>query len=154
MKIYEGKLIARGFRFGIVVSRFNELISQRLLDGALDALRRHDATVENIDIAWTPGSFEIPLVARKMAESKKYQGIICLGAVIRGETPHFEYIASETAKGIAKVNLDTGIPVTFGIITADTLDQALERAGSKDGNKGWQAAVSNIEMVNLMKGFK
>lgn len=153
MKIYEGKLIARGFKFGIVISRFNELISQRLLDGALDALRRHDAAVENIDIAWTPGSFEIPLLAQKMAASNKYDGVICLGAVIRGDTPHFEYICNEVAKGIAKVNLQTGIPVAFGIITADTVDQALERAGTKSGNKGWQAAVSSIEMVNLMKGF-
>lgn len=151
MKTYEGKLTAKGFKFGIVVSRFNEFLSTRLLEGALDALRRHEASEENINIAWVPGSFEMPLVAKKMAESKKYDGLICLGVILRGGTPHFEYICSEAAKGIAKINLDTGVPTAFGIITADTIEQAVERAGTKSGNKGWQAAMSSMEMVNLLK---
>ncbi|MDI6891485.1 MAG: 6,7-dimethyl-8-ribityllumazine synthase [Actinomycetota bacterium] len=151
MKIYEGKLTAKGFKFGIVVSRFNEFLSTRLLEGALDALRRHEASEENINVAWVPGSFEMPLVAKKMAESKKYDGLICLGVILRGGTPHFEYICSEAAKGVAKINLDTGVPTAFGIITADTIEQAVERAGTKSGNKGWQAAMSSMEMVNLLK---
>ncbi len=151
MKTYEGKLTAKGFKFGIVVSRFNEFLSTRLLEGALDALRRHEASEENINIAWAPGSFEMPLVAKKLAESKKYDGLICLGVILRGGTPHFEYICSEAAKGIAKINLDTGVPTAFGIITADTIEQAVERAGTKSGNKGWQAAMSSMEMVNLLK---
>ncbi len=154
MKVFEGKLIAKDLRFAIVVSRFNEFLSARLLDGALDALRRHDARDENIEVAWVPGSFEMPLIAQKMAMSKKYDAVVCLGAIIRGDTPHFDYIASEVAKGIAKVNLDTGIPVSFGVITADTTEQAIERAGVKAGNKGWQAAYSAIEMANLLKEFK
>jgi 6,7-dimethyl-8-ribityllumazine synthase len=153
MKVFEGKLLAREFRFGIVVSRFNEFISTKLLDGALDALRRHDAFDDNIEVAWVPGSFEMPLVAQRMAASKNYDAVICLGAIIRGDTPHAEYISSEVAKGIAKINLDSGIPVSFGVITADSTDQALERAGIKAGNKGWQAAVSAIEMANLLKEF-
>lgn len=153
MKVFEGKLLAREFKFAVVVSRFNELISARLLDGALDALRRHDALDENIEIAWVPGSFEMPMVAQRMAASKDYDAVICLGAIIRGETPHADYISSEVTKGIAKINLDSGIPVSFGVITADSTDQALERAGMKAGNKGWQAAVSAIEMANLLKEF-
>lgn len=153
MKVFEGKLLAREFKFGIVVSRFNEFLSAKLLDGAIDALKRHDAAEENIEVAWVPGSFEMPLVAQKMAVSKNYDAVICLGVIIRGDTPHAEYISSEVAKGIAKINLDVGIPVSFGVITADTTDQAIERAGTKAGNKGWQAAVSAIEMVNLLKEF-
>ncbi|MDP3013824.1 MAG: 6,7-dimethyl-8-ribityllumazine synthase [Candidatus Subteraquimicrobiales bacterium] len=151
MRTHEGKLIAKGLRFGIVVSRFNEFFSAKLLEGALDALKRHDAADADIEIAWTPGSFEIPLVAKKLADTKKYDDIICLGVIIRGGTPHFDYVCSEAAKGIAKVGLETGIPVAFGVVTADTLDQAIERSGSKSGNKGWQAAVSAIEMANLIK---
>jgi 6,7-dimethyl-8-ribityllumazine synthase len=150
-KVFEGLLVGKGLKFGVVVSRFNEFITTKLLEGAQDALLRHDVSQEDIDIAWVPGAFEIPLVAKKLAESKKYNAIICLGAVIRGGTPHFEYIAAEVAKGIAKVGLDTGLPVSFGVITADTLEQAIERAGTKEGNKGFEAAVSAIEMANLLK---
>ncbi|MQY52972.1 MAG: 6,7-dimethyl-8-ribityllumazine synthase [Firmicutes bacterium] len=150
VKIHAGKMMAKGKNFGIVVSRFNDFISQKLLDGALDALRRHDADEERIEIFWVPGSFEIPCVARKMASSKKYDAILCLGAIIRGDTPHFDYIASEVAKGIAQTSLSTGVPTLFGIITADNLEQAINRAGTKDGNKGAQAALSAIEMVNLL----
>jgi len=148
-KVHAGKMLAKGKNFGIVVSRFNEFISQKLLDGALDVLRRHDADEDRIEIFWVPGSFEIPFVARKMALSKKYDAILCLGAVIRGDTPHFDYIASEVAKGIAQTGLATGVPTLFGIITADNLEQAIERAGTKAGNKGADAALSAIEMVNL-----
>jgi 6,7-dimethyl-8-ribityllumazine synthase len=150
-KVFEGFLVGKGLKFGVVVSRFNEFITQKLLEGAQDALLRHDVSQEDIDIAWVPGAFEIPLVAKKLAESKKYNAMICLGAVIRGGTPHFEYIAAEVAKGIAKVGLDTGLPVSFGVITADTLEQAIERAGTKEGNKGFEAAVSAIEMANLLR---
>ncbi len=153
-KVFEGQLKADGFKFGIVVSRFNEFISNKLLEGALDALQRHGAPGESIEIAWAPGSFEIPLVAQQMARLKKYDAVICLGAVIRGSTPHFEYVSSEVAKGIAKVNLDTEVPVIFGIITSDTLEQAIERAGTKAGNKGWDAAVAAIEMADLTKKIK
>ncbi|MGM0689445.1 MAG: 6,7-dimethyl-8-ribityllumazine synthase [Bacillota bacterium] len=149
MKTIEGKLIAREYRFAIVVSRFNEFISGHLLSGALDCLKRHEAREDAIEIIWVPGSFEIPLAASKAARSKKYDAVICLGAVIRGSTPHFDYVASEVAKGVASVGLDTGIPVIFGVITSDTLEQAIERAGSKAGNKGWQAAASAIEMADL-----
>jgi len=149
-KVHAGKMLAKGKNFGIVVSRFNEFISQKLLDGALDALRRHDADEERIEIFWVPGSFEIPWAARKMALSKKYDAILCLGAIIRGDTPHFDYIASEVAKGIAQTSLSTGVPTLFGIITADNLEQAIERAGTKAGNKGAQAALSAIELVNLL----
>ena len=149
MKTIEGKLIAREYRFAIVVSRFNEFISGHLLSGAIDCLKRHEAMEDAIEIIWVPGSFEIPLVASKAARSKKYDAVICLGAVIRGSTPHFDYVASEVAKGVASVGLDTGIPVIFGVITSDTLEQAIERAGSKAGNKGWQAAASAIEMADL-----
>ncbi|NIM03624.1 6,7-dimethyl-8-ribityllumazine synthase [bacterium] len=149
-KVHAGKMVAKGKNFGIVVSRFNEFISQKLLDGALDALRRHDADEERIEIFWVPGSFEIPWAARRMAASKKYDAVLCLGAVIRGDTPHFDYIASQVAKGIAQTSLTTGVPTLFGIITADNLEQAIERAGTKAGNKGAQAALSAIEMVNLL----
>ena len=149
----EGHLNAKGFRFGLVVSRFNEFISGKLLTGAMDALKRHDAGDEDIEILWVPGAFEIPL-AKKMAVSKRYDAVICLGAVIRGSTPHFEYVAAEVSKGIALVGLETEIPVMFGIITSDTLEQAIDRAGSKAGNKGWDAALGAIEMVNLIKGFE
>ena len=149
MKTIEGKLVARDYRFGIIVSRFNEFISGHLLGGALDCLKRHEAKDDNIDVIWVPGSFEIPLAAMKAARSKSYDAVICLGAVIRGSTPHFDYVAAEVSKGIASVGLDTGIPVIFGVITSDTLEQAIERAGSKAGNKGWQAALSAIEMADL-----
>jgi 6,7-dimethyl-8-ribityllumazine synthase len=152
-KVYQGALLAQGLKFALVVSRFNEFISSRLLDGAQDALLRHGAKEEDIEIAWTPGSFEIPLIAQKMAESKKYSAVICLGAIIRGGTPHFDYVAAEASKGIAKVSLDTGVPVIFGIITADTLEQAIERAGTKEGNMGAKAAVGGIEMANLIKSI-
>ena len=152
-KVYQGALLAQGLKFALIVSRFNEFISSRLLDGAQDALLRHGAKEEDIEIAWTPGSFEIPLIAQKMAESKKYSAVICLGAIIRGGTPHFDYIAAEASKGIAKASLDTGVPVIFGIITADTLEQAIERAGTKEGNMGAKAAVGGIEMANLLKSL-
>jgi len=148
-KIYEGNLDASKLQFAVIVSRFNELISKGLLDGALDCLRRHQTKQEKIDIFWTPGAFEIPVIAKKLAGSKKYDAIICLGAVIRGGTPHFDYVASEAAKGIAKVMLDSGIPVIFGVLTTENLEQALERAGAKPGNKGWNAALSAIELANL-----
>jgi 6,7-dimethyl-8-ribityllumazine synthase len=150
-KLFEGQLVARDYKFGIVVGRFNEFISSKLLGGCLDALKRHDALEDNIDIAWVPGAFEVPLVAQKMASSGRYDAVICLGAVIRGATPHFEYVSSEVAKGVAKVSLDTGVPAIFGIITSDTLEQAIERAGTKAGNKGWDAAMSAIEMADLLK---
>lgn len=153
VKYYEGKLIAEGFKFGIVVSRFNEFITGKLLTGAIDALERHGAARENIEVAWVPGAFEIPLVAKKMAE-KDYDAVICLGTVIRGATPHFEYVSNEVTKGVAQINLQTGVPTIFGVITADTIEQAIERAGTKAGNKGWDAAVSAIEMVSLLGDLK
>ncbi len=152
-KLFEGALLGKGLKFGVVVARFNEFITKKLLDGAQDALHRHGVNQADIDIAWVPGSFEIPLVAKKLAQTNKYDAIICLGAVIRGATPHFEYIAAEAAKGIARVSLEAGLPVTFGIITADTLEQAIERAGTKAGNKGFDAAIDAIEMANLLKGL-
>lgn len=151
MKKLEGKLTAENHRFGIIVGRFNEFIGGKLLDGALDALKRHGASESNIEIAWTPGAFEIPLVAKKMAASEKYDAIICLGAVIRGATPHFDYVSAEVSKGIAHVSLETGIPAIFGILTTDSIEQAIERAGTKSGNKGFDAAVTAIEMINLLK---
>jgi len=151
LKVYEGKLIARDYRFGIVISRFNEFISNRLLSGALDALKRHDALEENITVIWVPGCFEIPIAAKKAVHSNLFDAVICLGAVIRGDTPHFDYIAAEVAKGVAKVGLDSGIPAIFGVITSDNLEQAIERAGAKAGNKGWEAAVSAIEMADLAR---
>ena len=150
VKTIQGELIAKGKHFGIVASRFNDFITKRLLDAALDTLIRHGAKESEIEVAWVPGSFEIPLIANKMARSKKHNAVICLGTVIRGATPHFEYIANEAAKGIARINLDTGIPTVFGIITADNIEQAIERAGTKEGNKGKDAALSAIEMVNLL----
>jgi len=143
----KGKLDASGKRFAIVVSRVNEFVSKELLAGALDCLERHKAT--NVEIVWVPGSFEIPPIARQLAESKKYDAVVCLGAIIRGATPHFDYIAAETAKGIAKVHFSTGVPTIFGVITADTVDQAIDRAGTKSGNKGWSAALSAIELADL-----
>jgi 6,7-dimethyl-8-ribityllumazine synthase len=153
MKIYEGNLIAEGLKFGIVVGRFNEFIGGKLLSGAIDGLKRHGVDEDNIEITWVPGAFEIPLVAKKMAITKKYDGVICLGAVIRGSTPHFDYVSSEVTKGVAHVSLDTEIPVIFGVLTTDTIEQAIERAGTKAGNKGYDAAVTAIEMANLLKQF-
>ncbi|MFH1779482.1 MAG: 6,7-dimethyl-8-ribityllumazine synthase [Candidatus Omnitrophota bacterium] len=153
VKTVEGQLIAKGKKFGIVVSRFNDFISKRLLEGAVDTLIRHGAKENEIEAVWTPGAFEIPTVANKLVKSKKYDAVICLGAVIKGSTPHFEYVANEAAKGIAKISLDTGVPVIFGIITAETLEQAIERAGTKDGNKGRDAALSAIEMANLLENI-
>lgn len=153
MKIYEGKLVSKNQRFGIIVGRFNEFIGSKLLDGALDGLKRHGVSEDNIEIAWVPGAFEIPLVAKKMAKSKKYDAVICLGAVIRGATPHFDYVSSEVSKGIAHVTLDTETPVIFGVLTTDTIEQAIERAGTKAGNKGYEAALTAIEMANLLNEF-
>jgi len=146
----EGQLNAKGFRFGIIVSRFNSFISDRLLEGTLDTLTRHGADMDSIPVVKVPGAFEIPLMAKKMATSGKFDAIICLGAVIRGGTPHFEYVSSEVTKGIALVSLETGLPVAFGVLTTDSVEQAIERAGTKAGNKGVEAAMSAIEMVNLM----
>lgn len=150
-KRYVGKLLGEGLRFGVVVARFNEFITSKLLDGAQDALLRHGVSEESIDVAWTPGSFEIPVVAKKMAQSGEYDAVICLGAVIRGGTPHFDYISAEVTKGIANVSLETGVPVILGVITAETLEQAIERAGTKSGNYGAQAAMHAIEMANLTR---
>ena len=147
----EGKISAEGYRFGLVVSRFNDFISSKLVEGALDALKRHGATEEQLLMVKVPGAFEIPLVAKKLAESGKVDAVICLGAVIRGSTPHFDYVAAEVSKGIAVVALDTKVPVAFGVLTTDNLEQAIERAGTKSGNKGWDAAVAAMEMVNLFK---
>ena len=152
-KYFEGVLLGKGLKFGLVVSRFNEFITEKLLEGAQDALLRHGVSQEDIEIAWVPGSFEIPLIAKKLAQTKRYDAVICLGAVVRGGTPHFEYIAAEVSKGIANVGLETGLPVIYGVITADTLEQAIERAGTKMGNKGFDAAMTAIEMANLLKGI-
>ena len=149
----EGKLTGEGRKFGIVVSRFNEFISKKLLEGALDCLVRHNAADDDIDVVWVPGSFEIPLAALKMAESKKYHAVICLGAVIRGDTPHFNFIASEVTKGVAMAGLQTGMPVIYGVLTPDTPEQAIERAGTKSGNKGAQAAMAALEMADLFTKF-
>lgn len=151
IKTNEGKLIASGLKFGIVIGRFNEFISSKLLGGAIDGLVRHGADEADIEVSWVPGAFEIPLIAQKMANTKKHDAVICIGAVIRGSTPHFDYVANEVAKGIAKVSLDTGMPVTFGVLTTDTIEQAIERAGTKAGNKGYDAAVTAIETANLIK---
>jgi len=151
MSTFEGNLIGTGLKVGIVVARFNELLSSRLLSGAMDALVRHDVDKEAIDVAWVPGAFEIPLVAKRMADSGQYDAVIALGVVIRGGTPHFEYVSAEVSKGIAKVGLDAAMPVIFGIITADSIEQAVERAGTKQGNKGWEAANAAIEMASLMR---
>jgi 6,7-dimethyl-8-ribityllumazine synthase len=151
MKTIEGKLDATGLKFGIVIGRFNEFISGKLLSGCVDGLKRHGADDESIDVIWSPGAFEIPLLAKKMASGKKYDSVICLGAVIRGATPHFDYVASEVSKGVAHVGLETGCPVIFGVLTTDNIEQAIERAGTKSGNKGFDAALAAIEMANLMK---
>ncbi|MFC1988269.1 6,7-dimethyl-8-ribityllumazine synthase [Chloroflexota bacterium] len=153
MSKFEGLFLGKGLKFGVVVSRFNEFITNKLLEGAQDALVRHGVSQNDIDIAWVPGAFEIPLIAQKLAQTKKYDAIICLSAVVRGGTPHFEYIAAEITKGIARVGLDSGLPVSYGVITADNLEQAIERAGTKSGNRGFDAAVNAIEMVNLIKGI-
>jgi 6,7-dimethyl-8-ribityllumazine synthase len=150
-KVIEGKIVAKGMKFGIVASRFNDFISSRLIDGAVDALTRAGADERDIQIARVPGAFELPVAAKKMAKSGRYDAVICLGAVIRGATPHFEYISAEVAKGIGVVGLETEIPVAFGVLTTDTIEQAIERAGTKAGNKGWDAAMSAIEMVDLFK---
>jgi 6,7-dimethyl-8-ribityllumazine synthase len=150
-KTFEGKLTAEGLKFGIVVSRFNEFITSKLLAGALDAIGRHGAIAEAVEVAWVPGTFEIPVIAQKLAKSGKYDAVICLGAVIRGATPHFDYIAGEVTKGIAQVGMQTGVPTIFGVITTDTIEQAIERAGTKVGNKGFDAAEAAIEMANLLK---
>lgn len=153
-KVIEGSLIAKGKKFGIVASRFNDFMTKELVSGCMDTLLRHGVSDQDLVISWVPGAFEIPLIAEKMARTKSYDAVICLGTVIRGATPHFDYIASEVAKGIAKASSDTGIPVIFGIITADTIEQAVERAGTKDGNKGRDAALSAIEMANLLENIK
>jgi 6,7-dimethyl-8-ribityllumazine synthase len=151
MTTFEGKLSGKGMKFALVVGRFNEMISTRLYEGALDCLRRHDVREADVDAAWVPGAFEMPLVAARLAGSGRYDAVICVGAVIRGGTPHFEYVAAEAAKGIAKVTLDTGVPVVFGVLTTDTVEQAVERAGTKGGNKGWSAAATALEMANLLR---
>lgn len=154
MKVIEGNLIAENIKVGIVVGRFNEFIGSKLLGGALDGLKRHGVYEENIEMAWVPGAFEIPLIAKKMALTKKYDGIICLGAVIKGSTTHYDYVCAEVSKGIATVSLETEIPIMFGILTTDNIEQAIERAGTKAGNKGYDAAVSVIEMINLIGKIK
>lgn len=151
MKTFEGELQAEGLKFAIIVSRFNDFITNKLLDGAVDALLRHGSSEKSIDVIKVPGSFEIPLVAKTVAKKKSYNAVICLGTIIRGATPHFDYVAGEAAKGIATASMETGIPIAFGIITSDTIEQAVERAGSKSGNKGWDAALVAIEMAQLMK---
>ena len=154
MKVIEGKLDASGLKLAIVISRFNNFITRALLEGAMDAIKRHNGNEEDVEVFWTPGSFEIPLVAKKLAETGKYDAIICLSAIIRGGTPHFDYIAAETSKGIANTMLQTMTPISFGVLTTDTIEQAIERAGTKMGNKGFDAALSAIEMANLFKTIK
>jgi 6,7-dimethyl-8-ribityllumazine synthase len=151
MKTYEGELQAKGFKFAVIISRFNDFITGKLLDGAIDALVRHGSSDQNIEVIKVPGAFEIPLAAKRVAEKGKYDAVICLGTVIRGATPHFDYVSSEASKGIAQASLDTGVPIAFGVLTTDTIEQAVERAGSKGGNKGWDAALVAIEMVQLFK---
>ena len=153
MKVLEGKLTAEGLRIGIVAARFNEFITNKLVSGAIDALSRHGASAENMTMAWVPGAFEIPLAAQKMASSGKFDAVICLGAVIRGSTPHFDYVSNEVTKGVAHVGLQTGVPTVFGVLTTDTIEQAIERAGTKAGNKGFDAAMTAIEMANLLKSW-
>lgn len=154
MKIYEGKLVAKEMRIGIVAARFNEFITAKLLSGALDGLSRHNVKEENIAVAWVPGAFEIPLAASKMVKSGKYDAVICLGAVIRGNTSHYEYVCNEVTKGIAAISLNSGIPVLFGVLTTENIEQAIERAGTKAGNKGYDCALSAIEMVNLLRDME
>lgn len=153
MRVFEGNLVAKEAKIGIVAGRFNEFITSKLLDGSLDALRRHDVKDDNIDLAWVPGAFEIPLIASKMAKSGKYDAVICLGAVIRGNTSHYDYVCSEVSKGIAHVSLETGVPVMFGVVTTENIEQAIERAGTKAGNKGYDVAVGAIEMINLINNI-
>lgn len=154
MHTFEGKLVSQNIRVGIVAARFNEFIVNKLVGGAMDALLRHDVREEDIDLAWVPGAFEIPLIAKKMAESGKYDAVICLGAVIRGATSHYDLVCNEAAKGIAHVSLDSGVPVLFGVVTTENIEQAIERAGSKAGNKGYDSAMAAIEMVNLMRAIE
>lgn len=153
MAVFEGDLIGSGLKVGMVASRFNELLSNRLVDGAKDGLVRHGVSADDVDVAWVPGAFEIPLVARRMADSGKYDAVLALGVIIRGGTPHFEYVAAETAKGVAQASLASGVPVVFGVITADSIEQAVERAGTKSGNKGWDAALAAIEMAKLVRSL-
>jgi len=153
-KFYEGNLISEGLKYGVVVGRFNEFISSKLLSGALDAFKRHGAEESDVEVAWVPGAFEIPLIAQKMAESGKYDAVITVGAVIRGSTPHFDYVCNEAAKGVSAVALKTGVPTIFGVLTVDSIEQAIERAGTKAGNKGYEAAVTAIEMANLTKALQ
>ena len=154
MKVYEGKLVSEGVKVGIVVARFNEFITSKLLGGAIDGLKRENVKEDDIDVAWVPGAFEIPLIAKKMAESKKYDAVICLGAVIRGATSYYDYVCAEVSKGVAQVSMNADIPVMFGILTTDTIEQAVERAGTKAGNKGFECAQGAIEMVNLIREMK
>ena len=154
MRVLEGNVVAKGIRVGIVAARFNEFITSKLVGGALDGLKRHDVKEEDIDVAWVPGAFEIPLIASKMAKSKKYDAVICVGAVIRGSTSHYDYVCSEVSKGIANVSLNSDIPVMFGVLTTDNIEQAIERAGSKAGNKGYECAAGAIEMVNLIRAME
>ncbi|XMB85792.1 6,7-dimethyl-8-ribityllumazine synthase [Mycoplasmatota bacterium WC44] len=154
MKVIEGNLISKGKKFGIIVGRFNEFIGGKLLTGAIDGLKRHGVEEENIEIVWVPGAFEMPLIAKKMVETNKYSSVLCLGAVIKGSTPHFDYVSSEVTKGIASVSLEAGIPVVFGVLTTNTIEQAIERAGTKAGNKGYDAAITAIEMSNLLDNIK
>ncbi|MCI9209260.1 MAG: 6,7-dimethyl-8-ribityllumazine synthase [Eubacterium sp.] len=151
MNIFEGNIVAKDVKIGIVAARFNEFITSKLLSGAVDGLTRHDVKEEQIDVAWVPGAFEIPLIAQKMAQSGKYDAVICLGAVIRGATTHYDYVCAEVSKGIAQISLQTGVPVMFGVLTTDTIEQAIERAGSKAGNKGFDCAAGAIEMINLLR---
>lgn len=153
-RVYEGSLVSEGLKYGIVVGRFNEFITGKLLGGAQDALKRHGVQDHEVEIAWVPGAFEIPLVAQKMAESGKYDAVITLGAVIRGSTPHFDYVCAEVSKGVAAISMKTGVPAIFGVLTTDSIEQAIERAGTKAGNKGWEAAATAIEMANLLKQLK
>ncbi len=153
-RVHEGQLDARGKRFAIVVSRFNDLITMRLHDGALDCLQRHGAEDGDIEVAWVPGAFELPMVAQKLAQTGRFDVVICLGCIVRSDTPHFDYVAGESSKGIARVGLDTGVPITFGVITADTVDQAVQRAGVKAGNRGWDAGMNAIEMASLMASIE
>ena len=151
MKTFEGKMVAKGIRVGIVVARFNEFITSKLLGGAMDALVRHDINEDDVDVAWVPGAFEIPLIAKKMAKSGKYDAVIALGAVIRGSTSHYDYVCNEVSKGVAAASLDSGVPVMFGVVTTENIEQAIERAGTKAGNKGYDCALGAIEMVNLIR---
>ena len=151
MKTFEGKMVAKGVRIGIVVARFNEFITSKLLGGAMDGLIRHDIDEDNIDVAWVPGAFEIPLIAKKMAKSGKYDAVIALGAVIRGSTSHYDYVCNEVSKGVAAASLESGVPVMFGVVTTENIEQAIERAGTKAGNKGYDCALGAIEMVNLIR---